>query len=96
MGRKVAATLLALMLAGCAGSPEAPRQQASFISVVGTPLLIAFKIPTCVASIVIAAPLAGASQLAESPWSAIDQPQLRRNLDDDLNRNCVPPYAVTP
>jgi hypothetical protein len=95
MRSKVAATLLASALVGCAASPEAPRQQASFISVVGTPFLIAFKIPTCVASIAIAAPLAGASQLAEST-SVIDEYSLRRDLDEGLVHNCGPPYAVYP
>jgi uncharacterized lipoprotein len=94
MRSKIAAMLLTLALAGCAGSPEPPRQQATFISVVGTPLLIALKIPTCVGSIVIAAPLAAASQLAES--SAIDESALRRDLDDGLIHNCGPPYAVAP
>jgi hypothetical protein len=95
MRSKVAATLLTLALVGCAASPEAPRQQATFVSVVGTPLLIALKIPTCVVSIAIAGPLAGASQLAVST-SVIDEPSLRRDLDKGLNHNCGPPYVVSP
>ena len=95
MKRKVAATLLTVALAGCASNPESPRQEATFISVVGTPFLIALKIPTCVVSIAIAAPLAGASQLAESS-PVIDPPSLRRDLDNGLIHNCGPPYAVSP
>jgi hypothetical protein len=95
MKSKVAAMLLASALVGCAASPEAPRQTPSFISVVGTPFLIALKIPVCVGSIAIAAPLAGASQLAESN-SVIDEYGLRRDLDEGLVHNCGPPYVVTP
>ena len=95
MKSKVAATLLAVALVGCAGNPEAPRQEGTFISVVGTPFLIAFKIPTCVVSIAIAAPLAGASQLAE-PSPVIDPPSLRWDLDEGLVHNCGPPYVVSP
>jgi len=95
MNSKVAAALLTVALAGCAGNPEASRQEPSFISVVGTPFLIAFKIPTCVVSVAIAAPLAGASQLAE-PSPVIDPPSLRRDLDEGLIHNCGPPYVVAP
>ena len=95
MKSKVAVALLTVALIGCAAGPEAPRQQPSFISVVGTPFLIALKIPVCVASIAIAAPLAGASQLAEST-SVIDEYSLRRDLDEGLVHNCGPPYAVSP
>ena len=93
MRSNVAATLVTLALSGCTGSSEAP--EATFISVVGTPFLIALKIPTCVVSIAIAAPLAGASQLAESS-PVIDPPSLRRDLNDGLIHNCGPPYAVSP
>lgn len=93
MKSKVVATLLTVALAGCASNPEAPRQELSFTSVIGTPFLIAFKIPTCVVSIAIAAPLAGASQLAE-PSPTVDPLSLRRDLDEGLVHNCGPPYYV--
>ena len=92
---KIIVSLLALALSGCVASPEGPRQQSTFISVVGTPFLIALKIPACVGSVAIAAPLAGASQLAEST-AVIDEPSLRRDLDEGLVHNCGPPYAVSP
>ena len=88
------AAILALALAGCANSPEPPRANENFVSVIGTPFLIAFKIPTCVATIAIAAPIAGAWQLA-SRGDVFYQPDLRRELDDGVIQNCGPPYVVT-
>ncbi len=94
MRSNTVAAILALVLAGCANSPEPPKGNGTFISVIGTPFLIAFKIPTCVASIVIAAPIAGASQLA-SRGDIFYEPELRRDLEDGLIQNCGPPYVVT-
>lgn len=88
------ASVLALALTGCASSPEPPRGNGTFISVIGTPFLIAFKIPTCVASILLAAPIAGASQLGD-PGEDFYEPGLRRDLDDGLIQNCGPPYVLT-
>jgi len=95
MRSRIAALLVALALVGCTSGPQAPKQEATFISAIGTPFLIALKIPACAGSIAIAGPLAGASQLAESS-SLIDEFDLRRNLNDGLNRNCGPPYVVSP
>ena len=95
MPSRFVALLLALGLLGCASAQEPARQELSFISLVGAPFLIAFKIPACIGSIAIAAPLAGASQLAVST-SVIDEPGLRRELDAGLNHNCGPPYVVYP
>ena len=53
----------ALFLAGCA-EPPPPSQPVSPVSVFGTPFLIAFKIPACVATIAIAGPAAALQQLA--------------------------------
>jgi len=94
MRSAMAAAILALALAGCATSPGPPRGNGTFVDVIGTPLLIALKIPTCVASIVIAAPIAGASRLAD-PGDIFYGPDLRRDLDDGLIQNCGPPYVVT-
>ena len=95
MANKIAGLVVMLALVGCASGPEASRQGATFISVVGTPFLIALKIPACAGSIVIAAPLAAASQLAASS-ALIDESGLRRDLDDGLIHNCGPPYVVSP
>jgi hypothetical protein len=86
---------LALWLAGCASADtEASTSTSSagdtFISIVGTPFLIAFKIPVCAASIAIAAPIAGAAAL--TPESR----ETQRALGAGLASNCGPPYVLSP
>jgi hypothetical protein len=86
---------LALSLAGCASVETEPNSGGTsagdtFISIVGTPFLIAFKIPVCVASVVIAAPLAGAAALTPS------SDETRQTLGSGLTENCGPPYVLTP
>jgi hypothetical protein len=67
---RVALAALALTLAGCVSPPPSdtaarpPRAQNVALSVIGTPFLIAAKVPVCVAAATIAAPLAALSQLA--------------------------------
>lgn len=75
---------------GVAAPPTSPGRTA--LSVIGTPFLIAFKIPVCVISAVIAAPLAGAAQLTDS----YQRTRLDYELGDGLERNCGPPYVLTP
>jgi hypothetical protein len=88
----IAASMLSL--AGCASDSAQPTGGASagntFISVVGTPLLIALKIPFCVASVAIAAPLAGAAALTP------DGRDTQQALGAGLASNCGPPYVVNP
>jgi hypothetical protein len=93
------ATPLMLGLAGCVSAPNeqavpssAPGAGATFLSIIGTPFLLAFKIPVCVASAVVAAPLAGASALAGEE-SARYTGQI---LANGLAQNCGPPYVLTP
>jgi hypothetical protein len=86
---------LALSLAGCASAETEPSSGGTsagdtFISIVGTPFLIAFKIPVCVASVAIAAPLAGAAALTP------DSGETRQTLGAGLAENCGPPYVLTP
>lgn len=86
---------LVLSLTGCASAETEPSGGGTspgdtFISIVGTPFLIAFKIPVCIASVAIAAPLAGAAAL--TPGSG----ETRRTLGAGLAENCGPPYVLTP
>jgi hypothetical protein len=85
---------LTLSLAGCASDATQPSGGPSagntFISVVGTPLLIALKIPFCAASIAIAAPLAGAAAMTP------DGRDTEQALGAGLASNCGPPYVVNP
>jgi hypothetical protein len=60
--------------------------------VVGTPFYLVFKSVACVASVAIAAPMAGLAALSESPFA----PEVRRELGDGVNQNCGPPYALSP
>lgn len=62
------------------------------VSVVGTPFYFVFKSVACVASVAIAAPMAGLAALSESPSA----PEVRRGLGDGVNQNCGPPYVLSP
>jgi hypothetical protein len=90
--RKARAALLGILLAGCAGTPDDRGSGNTFISVVGTPFLIAFKIPVCVASAAIAAPLAGVSALNPDSGGR----EFREALGAGVAQNCGPPYVVSP
>ncbi|HZT51964.1 MAG TPA: hypothetical protein VFA22_08525 [Stellaceae bacterium] len=66
----------------------------SFLSIIGTPFLIAFKIPVCAATVAVAAPLAG---LSEIPTTAdTEGSDMRRQLEYGVNSNCGPPWVVSP
>jgi hypothetical protein len=82
-----------LCLSGCAEPP--PARPVSAVSVVGTPFLIAFKIPTCVTTLAIAGPAAALQQLA-APNEDRLQPDIRPALDAGIDENCGPPYVVVP
>jgi len=73
--------------------PPPPRYGGSFLSVIGTPFLIAFKIPVCLLTVVVAAPVAGLSEIS---GSNAEGAEMREGLRDGLARNCGPPYSVTP
>jgi hypothetical protein len=95
--------LLTIGIAGCA-TPQYPQSgSGGFVSAVGTPFLIAFKIPVCVTSIAIGGPIAAASQLAQPGAEEITlahnpdpELQLRRDINDGLIANCGPPYIISP
>jgi hypothetical protein len=58
------------------------------LAIVGTPFVFAFRVVTCAATAVIAAPTAGWLMLTPDP-----QPGMAY-LRDGLGQNCGPPYAV--
>ncbi len=88
--------LAALLLAGCAGS-EPPSGGGTFGSVVGTPFLIALKIPTCAATVALAGPIIAASSLARpEPDDPFGDARKIFRADEGLSQNCGPPYAVAP
>jgi hypothetical protein len=84
----------ALFLAGCA-EPPPPPEPVSALSAFGTPFLIAFKIPACVATVAIAGPAAALQQLAAPNQDGL-QPDIRPALDAGIGQNCGPPYVVSP
>ena len=64
----------------------------AMVSVVGTPFYLVFKSVVCVASVAIAAPVAGIAALSENHIA----PEIRRDLGDGVNQNCGPPYFLSP
>jgi hypothetical protein len=93
----------AVAVASCQTSrpPEATEPSASWtavhpgdaaLSVVGTPFYLVFKSVVCVASVAIAAPVAGIAALSESRFA----PEVQRDLGDGVRQNCGPPYALSP
>ena len=90
--------LLAAVLGACSSPPTPPAQpnaaqpsaSSVVLSVLGTPFLIAAKIPICAATVAVAAPVAGLSETVESGAEA------RRILADGVTSNCGPPYLLTP
>lgn len=95
------AAALALALAGCAPS-DAGSGDFGATSVFGTPILIGLKAGACAATIAIAAPVTALAMLARpsSELGAVNADfdynvQIRDELDDGIDQNCGPPYAVT-
>ena len=92
------AILVPLVLAACAArshdpAAAAPTTESTVLSAIGTPFLIAFKIPLCVATVLVAGPASGATAVIppeDNPQQAI----ARQVLADGLKDNCGPPYAV--
>jgi class 3 adenylate cyclase len=90
--------LLSIVLSACAAAPKdanAPTAESTIVSVIGTPFLIAFKIPVCAVTLAVAAPAAGAASMVPPE----DNPQpgkAQRVLADGVRANCGPPYAIAP
>jgi hypothetical protein len=88
--------LLVLVLGACANSGTTAQQQ-PFVTVVGTPFLIAFKIPVCATTIALAGPGSALATLTDKgPDRNYAEASLVRDFDYGLNNNCGPPYVVTP
>jgi|SRR6185437_2056880 hypothetical protein len=86
----------AILLPGCAAPPPPPPPQpVSPVSVFGTPVLIALKVPTCIATILVAGPAAALQQMAAPTENGL-QPDIRPALDAGIEANCGPPYYVLP
>jgi hypothetical protein len=93
--------LMAMMAVAVAGCAEPPPSQGP-VAVLGTPILWAVKVPFCVATLAVAAPLAAISELAQP--SPIDVAAggdttyagLRADLEAGAAANCGPPYQVSP
>jgi hypothetical protein len=98
MPMKRSMLLLMTILGACSSPPSAPdganaaqpSAASVVLSVLGTPFLIAAKIPVCTATLIVAAPVAGASETVASGAMA------RQILADGVASNCGPPYLLTP
>jgi hypothetical protein len=95
--------LAGMALAGCASGTGKETNGVGVVDVIGTPPYWAFKIPTCLFNVALAAPVAGLSQVAQ-PWPPVDalyppgtdsMVELRRGLNADVTNACGPPYTVT-
>lgn len=95
MRSRIRAAFLVLALGGCAGAAPGSGAGGAAVSAVGTPFLLAFKIPACVMTVAIAGPIAGLSTLA-APSPNIAEADPRQELGDDVAHNCGPPYIVAP
>lgn len=94
------AILVPSVLASCAARSDdpatsAPSAESTVLSAIGTPFLIAFKIPLCVATVLVVAPASGASAVIP-PEDNPQQGIARQVLADGLRDNCGPPYVVSP
>jgi hypothetical protein len=91
----------ALALCGCQTAPRdetSARESATVhpgdavVSAVGTPFYLVFKGVVCVASVALAAPVAGLTALSDSRYA----PEVQATLADGVSQNCGPPYVLRP
>jgi hypothetical protein len=90
----------ALALGGCQAAQTAPPDETSatihpgdaVVSALGTPFYLVFKGVVCVASVAIAAPVAGLVALSDSRYA----PEVQASLGDGVSQNCGPPYVLRP
>ena len=90
MWGKAGLVALVSALAACATQGPPPTGDGAAASVVGTPFLIAFKIPVCAATVVLGAPWAGVTGLSYEPRAL----EMRHDIDQGLVQNCGPPYVL--
>ncbi len=88
MGKGSIAALAALALSACTGN--APPTGANVTAAVATPLYIAAKIPVCVGTVAVAAPLGGLAALAPGD----DARYFQGEIAHGLTANCGPPYVL--
>jgi hypothetical protein len=62
------------------------------VSAVGTPFYVVFKGVVCVASVALAAPVAGFAALSDSRVV----PEVQTTLGDGVSQNCGPPWVLRP
>lgn len=72
--------------------PSPPPGGGAVVSAVGTPALIALKVPLCVATIAVAAPGVAIASLSTNSDGVDEQ----RYFAWGVESNCGPPWAVTP
>jgi len=92
-----------LLLGGCTAtvtsvevkSPPPPYLEASPTSVLGTPFLLAMKVPGCAISLAWGAPLAAVYTLANRGEIPPEQ-DFRVDAERAVETYCGPPYAVPP
>lgn len=93
---RLASLVLVLFVAGCAAPPPPPEAEpVSPVSVIGTPFLIAFKVPVCAVTLAMAGPIAAMQQLAV-PKEGDLSTDFRPELNAGIVSNCGPPYVVLP
>src|SRR5665213_3397378 len=95
MAGKILVLGMSALLAACVGGPEgrlayepAPNDGNVAVSAVGTPVLVALKIPLCAATLAIAAPASAIAGLSPT----IDGREAQLALGDGVEHNCGPPW----
>ncbi|MGH7088572.1 MAG: hypothetical protein ACREFQ_06695, partial [Stellaceae bacterium] len=95
---RIVLAALVLAFGGCAAAPQpgggGSGGGAAALTAVGTPFLVALKLPVCVLTLAAAGPVGALSEIAE-PQTQFGR-DLRQGLGDGIAQNCGPPYAVTP
>jgi hypothetical protein len=94
----ISAAILVAMLGACAQAPGDGSTQidggAAVLTAIGTPFLIAAKVPLCALTLAVAGPV-GATASLVPPTDPLGH-DVRQGLADGIDQNCGPPYAVTP
>lgn len=98
--RRLVLAGLAAALFGCAteagppGQTPPPQGGAQLMSAVGTPFLILLKAPLCALTVLVVAPIAAVSEVAD-PYSP-EGHDYRQQLGSGIDQNCGAPWQVTP
>jgi hypothetical protein len=101
MWRMLVGLIGALALGACQTAPRdgtntdesaAVHPGDAVVSAVGTPFYVVFKGVVCVASVALAAPVAGFAALSDSRLV----PEVQTTLGDGVSQNCGPPWVLRP